>query len=170
VAYWLYFFEKKEDKMTNIIKRNNASRQPESFGSVVDQVFQKSLNQFFNDDFWGFNGSLTRNQVPVNIMETEKSYELELIAPGLNKKDIKLNVEDNLMTISAQQSEENKQEDKNTGWLRQEYRMNAFTRTFNLDDSVDSEKITARYEDGVLYLSLPKKEGPGKMTRTINVE
>jgi len=156
--------------MTNIMKRENASRQPATFGSVVDQVFQNSLDRFFNDDFWGFNGNLTRSQVPVNIRETDKTYELEMIAPGLTKKDFQLNISGDMLTISVERKEENKEENRSNGWLRQEFRMQSFTRSFNLDDSVDAGKISAKYDNGVLHLTLPKKEGAQKLSRTINVE
>src|ERR1700760_2421335 len=76
--------QKKEDFMTNIIKKDNAH--PATFGSVVDQLFHNDLNRWFNDEFWGFHG-LPNRGVPVNIRETDKSYELELVAPGLVKED-----------------------------------------------------------------------------------
>jgi len=155
--------------MTNIVKKNNSNARPVGLGSVVDQVFQNSLDRFFNDDFWGFNGSVSRGQVPVNIRETDKSYEMEMIAPGFSREDFQLNISGDMLTISVQRKEENKEENRN-GWLRQEYRMHAFTRSFNLDDSVDAGRISARYENGVLLLELPKKEGAQKLSRTINVE
>lgn len=76
--------------MTNIIKKENA--QPATFGNVVDQIFQNNLSRFFDDDSWGLSGLQTRNQVPVNIRETDKSCELEVIAPGLRKQDFQLNL------------------------------------------------------------------------------
>jgi len=159
--------------MTNIVKRDNARREPATFGTVVDQVFQNSLNKFFNDDFWGFDGtsSLTRNQLPVNIRETDKSFEMEMIAPGFRKNDFKLNIQGDMLTVSVEKTEESGEgNNSKEGWLRREYRMQSFSRTFSLDDSVDSGKISARYEDGVLHLSLPKKEGAQRITRTIDVQ
>lgn len=155
--------------MTNIIKRENASRQPATFETVVDKVFQNSLNRFFNDDSWGFNGLAAHGQVPVNIRETDTNYELEMVAPGVKKEDFQLSISGDMLTIAFRQKEENRKENRH-GWLRQEYRLQSFTRSFNLDDSVDAGKIVARYEDGILHLTLPKKEGARKLTRTINVE
>jgi HSP20 family protein len=152
------------------MKRENSSRQPASFESVVDQVFQNSLNRFFNDDSWGFGGLTSHgNQLPINIRETDTNYELEMIAPGVKKEDFQLSISGDMLTIAFQQKEENRKEGRN-GWLRQEYRLQSFTRSFNLDDSVDAGKIAARYEDGILHLTLPKKEGSRKLTRTIHVE
>jgi HSP20 family protein len=155
--------------MTNIIKKENGH--PATFGSVVDQLFQQNLNRWFDDEFWGFNGLQNRTQVPVNIREADKSYELELIAPGLSKQDFQLNFSGDKLTISFEHKEEkeNKGEEGNR-WLRKEYRKQSFTRTFNIDETVDADKATARYDNGILYLSLPKKEHAQKVSRTINVQ
>ena len=158
--------------MNNIIKRENG-QQPATFGSVVDQIFQNNLNRFFDDEFWGFNGmnkSPNLAQVPVNIRETDKTYELELSAPGLQKQDFHLNLEGDTLTISAEHAEENRKEDKSEGWFRKEFKKGQFTRTFNLDDTVDASKITARYQGGILYLSIPKKEHAQKVTRSIEIQ
>jgi HSP20 family protein len=158
--------------MNNIIKRENG-QQPATFGSVVDQIFQNNLNRFFDDEFWGFNG-LTKSsgttQVPVNIRETDQSYELELSAPGLKKQDFHLRLEGNALTISAKQTEEISKEDKNQVWFRREFKKGHFARTFHLDDSVDTGKIAARYDNGILYLSIPKKEHAQKASRAIEIQ
>lgn len=150
------------------MKKDNA--QPATFGSVVDRLFQNNLSRFFDDDVWGFNGVQTRNQVPVNIRETDKSYELEVVAPGLKKQDFQLNLAGDLLTVSFEHQDEKKEEDKNQYWLRQEFRRAAFNRSFTIDDSVDVEKAAARYEDGVLHVSLPKKENVQQLSRTISVQ
>jgi HSP20 family protein len=154
--------------MTNIIKKDNA--QPATFGSVVDRLFQNNLNRLFDDDFFGFNGIASRESVPVNIRETEKTFELEVIAPGLRKEDFQLHLAGDLLTISFQQQQRKEEEGKNHSWLRQEYKKTAFSRSFSLDDTVDTTKATARYQDGVLHLSLPKKETAQKLSRTIAVQ
>lgn len=154
--------------MANIMKKEG--NQPAAFGNVVDQIFQNNLSRFFDDDYWGSNGFQTRNQVPVNVRETDKTYDLEVIAPGLKKEDFRINLSGDMLTVSIEHKEENKQEDKDKGWLRQEYRKKAFSRSFTLDDTVDAQKATAKYEDGVLHLSLPKKESAQKISRTINVQ
>ena len=158
--------------MKNIIKRENG-QQPATFGTVVDQIFQNNLNRFFDDEFWGFNG-LTKTPsttpVPVNIRETDKSYEMELCAPGLQKQDFHLNLEGETLTISAAHAEENSKENKNEGWFRREFINGHFARTFHLDDSVDTGKIAARYENGILYLSIPKKEHAQKVSRAIEIQ
>ena len=146
--------------MSNIIKRDNG-RQPVTFGSVVDQIFQNNLDRFFDEDYWtsGFAGR-----------ETDKSYEMELYAPGLKKSDFHLDIEDDMLTVSFENKTENKEEDKDKGWFRQEYKMQSFSRSFSMGDTVDSSKIAARYENGVLYLQLPKKEHAQKISRTVEIQ
>jgi HSP20 family protein len=157
--------------MNNIIKRENGY-QPATFGSVVDRIFQNNLNRFFDDEFWGFNGitSPQLTQAPVNIRETDKTYEMELSAPGLQKQDFHLNLEGDQLTISAEHTEEQSKQEKSEGWFRKEFKRGQFTRTFNLDDTVDAGNISARYLDGILYLSIPKKEHAQKVTRTIAIQ
>ena len=158
--------------MSNIIKRENGN-QPATFGSVVDQIFQNNLDRFFDDEFWGFNGlkrSPGQTMVPVNIRETDKTYEMELSAPGLKKQDFRLDLAGDTLTVSAEHVEESRKEDRNGGWYRKEFKKGQFTRTFNLDDTVDAGKIEARYENGILYLSIPKKEHAQKVTRSIEIQ
>ena len=158
--------------MKTIIKRNNGTSDmpARNVSSWVDQLFQDNLNRFFNDDFWGFQGLDHGVSVPVNLRETDKSYEMSLIAPGLRKEDLKLNVTDELLTVSYEQKQEQNDENKQEGWLRKEYRMQSFSRSFTLDDSVDVNKITASYDNGILHLSLPKKENAQRISKAIEVK
>jgi HSP20 family protein len=169
--------EKKEVTMANIMKRNSGNGSAltttspaMTFGGLVDSVLEKSLNRFFDDDFWGFNGMLTSSQVPVNIRETDNSYEMDVVAPGLKKEDFNFNVNDKTLTISFEHKEENKDENKRNGYLRQEYRSLSFSRSFTLNDTINAEQIVAHYKDGVLHLTLPKKEGAQKITKNIEVK
>jgi HSP20 family protein len=154
--------------MTNIIKKQN--ERPATFGSVVDQIFHNNLSRFFDDASWGFNGLTSRNQVPVNIRETDKTYEMDLIAPGLRKSDFAINLAGDLLTVSFEQKEERTEDSKEEGWLRREYLKNSFSRSFTLDDTVDAARAAARYEDGILHLSLPKKEHAQQLSRTIEIQ
>ena len=154
--------------MSNIIKKENS--QPATFGSVVDQIFQNNLSRFFDDETWGFGGVQTRGQVPVNIRETDSYYEMEIVAPGLKKQDFQINLTGDQLTISFEQKEESSQDNKDKGWLRKEYRKRSFSRSFTIDDTVDSSKSSAKYEDGILHLTLPKKENARQVSRSINVQ
>jgi len=154
--------------MTNIIKQDNGRQA--TFGSAVDQLFNRNLDRWFDDQFWGFNGLQTRSGVPVNIREQDKNFEVEVIAPGLQKQDFQLQFNGDALTVSFEQKEENGQQGDNDRWLRREYRKQSFTRTFTIDETVDIDKATARYENGILHLTLPKKPHAVKTSRTISVQ
>ena len=152
-------------------KTNGNGNVPGSpFSGLVDKIFQDNLNHFFNDDFWGFRGLEQQAQVPANIRETDTSYELELVAPGLKKDDFKVNVNGDQLTVSLEQQEENDQENKKEGWVRREYKTRSFSRSFNLGEKVETSKITAEYTNGILHLTLPKKEGAQTLSRTIEIQ
>jgi len=154
---------------TNIIKRKNGNENmPATFSGLVDQIFQDNLGRFFSDESWGFTGLTHNTAVPVNIRETGNAYEMELVVPGISKENLKLNLGDGMLTVSFEQKEENKQEDQN--WLRNEYRTRSFTRSFKLDDKIDAENITAKHNEGILYLTLPKKAEAQKVSKTIDIQ
>jgi HSP20 family protein len=152
--------------MANIIKKDDA-RTP-VFGNVVDQIFQNNLSRFFDDSFFGSSG-LRGGQPPVNVREQEKMYEVELYAPGLKKQDFHLGVDGDTLTISYEK-EENKEITEKTGWVRREYSRQSFNRSFTLDETIDAGKISAKYEDGVLRLMVPKKENAQRIHRDINIQ
>lgn len=152
--------------MNNIIKRTDNS--PKTFGSVVDELFQTNLNRFFDDRFWGFNGVRTDGQVPVNIRETDTAYEVEVVAPGLRKEDFHLSYTGDMLTVSFEHQEKTEGADRK--WIRREYRSGSFSRSFQVDATVDVDKAQARYENGVLWLTLPKKEEAKRVSRKIDVQ
>jgi HSP20 family protein len=157
--------------MNTLLKRTNGNGNmpTATFSGLVDKLFQNNFNRFSDDDFWGV-GSLPQNlNVPVNIRETDKSYEIELVSPGLKKEDFKVNVNGETLTIAFEHQDEQTHDNKEQGWLRKEYQKRSFTRTFSLDDAMDAGKIEAKYADGILHLSLPKKEGAHAVSRTIEI-
>jgi HSP20 family protein len=94
---------------------------------------------------------------PVNIAEKDNEYLVSLAVPGMKKDDFKIDVDGNLLTISSEKEES--KEEKEHKFTRKEYSYSSFSRSFTLPDEVNKEKIEARYEDGVLKLTLPRKEG-----------
>ena len=158
--------------MNTLMKRTNGNGNmpATTFSGLVDKIFQNNVNRLFDDDFWGFSNVSQNVSVPVNVKETDKSYELDLVAPGLKKDDFKVNVSGDVLTVSFEQKEENSHESKEEGWLRKEYQKRSFTRSFNLDDAIDANKIDAKYADGVLHLTMPKKEGAQSISRTIEIK
>jgi HSP20 family protein len=157
--------------MTNTIeKRSNGHQPTKTFGNVVDNLFQNSLRRFFDDNFWEGDAGLTTGTAPVNIRETEQSYELDLIAPGCKKEDFNISINDNLLTISFIRKEQNSESDRKTGWVRNEFVQRSFTRNFTLDDTVDLDNINATYKDGILRLVMAKNEKAKKMSKNIEVK
>ena len=135
-----------------LVKRN---------GSLLNQM-PVLFDDFFNRDLfnWGNqNFSDTNTTVPaVNIKETAENYEVEVAAPGMTKKDFKVELEGNSLTISSERSNE-KVERADERYSRKEFSYQSFQRTFTLQkDVMDIDKIQAKYENGLLHLLIPKKE------------
>jgi HSP20 family protein len=130
---------------------------------VFNSVFDELLNQFPNN--WN-DSSL--HFPPVNIHETKDAYHIELSAPGLNKEDFKINVEEGLLTISFEKKEETKADDYKT--VRREFSQRSFKRSFTVDEKTDVDNIQAKYEQGVLKLHLPKKEQEKVTAKQINIQ
>ena len=94
----------------------------------------------------------------VNIMETEDSFNVEVAAPGKAKEDFNIELDNDVLTISSEDKKENETTDKIGRFTRKEFSYSTFKRAFSLPDSVDSAKISATYNNGVLEIALPKKE------------
>jgi HSP20 family protein len=120
-----------------------------SFDSVVDDFFN-SIPGLWNDGYSGI------NLAPVNIYETANGFNLEVSVPGINKEDIKVNIEKGLLTISYDKKEESKTEEYKT--IRREFNHRSFKRSFTVAEQIDVEAVQAKYENGILKLFLPKKE------------
>jgi HSP20 family protein len=123
----------------------------------------KFMEDFFNNDRFlsDFNNSFLdanfQNILPeANIVENKKEYQIELAAPGLDKKDFNIEMKNGMLTISAEKEEETKSEDKN--YLSKEFSYSSLYRSFVLPDNLITDKIDAKYENGVLKLKLPKSE------------
>jgi HSP20 family protein len=154
---------------TAIAKRQNGNPSVD-FGSVVDNVFQNTLRRFFDDNFWDAESTMAAGSVPVNVRELEHQYELDVVAPGCRKNDFNIHVKDNALTISFQHKEQNQEQNEKSGWVRNEYLLRSFSRSFTLDDTVDINKIDATYTDGILRLTLPKNEKAKKLSRNIEIK
>jgi HSP20 family protein len=116
--------------------------------------FGDFFNDFINDELVGRN--VFKSVPAVNISENENGYAVELAAPGMNKDDFKLAVDNNVLSISAEKKEENKEE--NERYTRKEFSYSSFSRSFTMPEHVNAEGISAEYTNGVLKLMLPKKE------------
>ncbi len=91
-----------------------------------------------------------------NITENEGDFQLELAVPGMNKEDFKIDVENNLLTVSSEKQTQNEENEKNI--TRKEFVYGCFSRSFTLPKSVDTDNINATYKNGILQVVLPKRE------------
>ena len=121
--------------------------------TIFDDLFSRELFNWGNNNF-----SSTSTTVPsVNIKETKDNFEVEVAAPGMNKKDFNVTLDGNLLTISS--SKQQKDEKAESNYTRREFSYQSFQRSFELSkEVVDVDKINARYENGLLHLTIPKKE------------
>jgi len=112
------------------------------------------LDSFLNES--SLNASSRMNFPAVNISETKDIYELVFNVPGRNKEDFKITVDKNILTVAFDKKEESK--DENRKQIKNEFTLQSFKRSFTLDEKIVAENIAAKYENGLLILSLPKKE------------
>jgi HSP20 family protein len=139
------------------------TRMNDMFPDMFEDFF-KPWNEKFSGNMWG--KMLT---VPaVNIIEDDKSFTLSLAAPGLKKEDFHIQMNGTMLTISSEKEEQ--KEEKDERMTRNEYNFTSFTRTFNVPEDIEMEKIAANYENGVLTLMLPKKEEAKRMMQTKNIK
>lgn len=132
---------------------------PSIFGeSLLDDWFDfPSEKDFFGSHNPVF-GKHAKNLMRTDIRETDTSYELDVDLPGFKKEDIKAQVENGYLTISAAKGVEKKEDDKKGQYIRQERFSGACSRSFYVGDNVTEQDITAKFEDGILKLSIPKKD------------
>jgi HSP20 family protein len=93
---------------------------------------------------------------PVNIEETNKEFKIDLCVPGMKREDFKVDVESGALTISSEKEEEKKEEDEK--FKRREFSYHKFSRTFQLPENIDENNINAKYDNGILLVTIPKKE------------
>ena len=147
--------------MSNILKTNRPLRTYDPWNDFF------SLENFFSPEAVGKQAG--RNLPAVNISEDEKCFCVDVVAPGFKKEDFKVNVEDDMLTISAETKTENEDQDAKKQYTRREYSYNAFTRSFRLPDNVKDDAIKANYKEGILKLEIPKSEVQVKATKQISV-
>jgi HSP20 family protein len=128
------------------------------------------LTNFLENDRFFDSDWLKKMNVPaVNVKETDKTFELEVAAPGLRKKDFNILAEDGILTVSSEKKEEKEQKEKD--YTRKEFEYSSFSRSFSLPQNANEEDIKAAYEDGVLKLSIAKRVvSPPKPKHAIEVK
>lgn len=127
------------------------------------------LGDIFSEDLMKPMVSFRNESVPaVNVSEDEKSFNLEVAVPGFEKKDINVEVDENILTISS--SRKTEKSDSKNGYSRKEFNYTTFRRSFNIPDEADTSKIEAKQENGLLNISIPKKEVVLSQKKQIRVE
>lgn len=141
-----------------LVKFNNRTRNTAPyFNNVFDSLFSEALNK-----------NLTINKVPgVNILETETDYKIELAAPGLTKEDFQINLKKDTLSVWAEKKTTEVEETKD--YTRREFDYYSFARSFVLPESVDGDKITAEYTNGILNITIGKKDESKSATKEIKV-
>ena len=114
------------------------------------------LSDFFDTEKF-FDSDLLKNRAlpAVNVKESEKNYEIDVVAPGRSKKDFNISAENGVLTISSEMKEE--KEEKEKDYTRKEFSYSSFTRSFVLPENANEDDIKANYADGILKLEVAKK-------------
>lgn len=130
---------------------------------MIPMIRRKSVLPSFNDEFFGndmfarfFETPANTTMPAVNIKEGKEDFTIEVAAPGFEKKDFKIDLNNNILEISSEKEE--KSEENSDKSLRSEFRYASFKRFFTLPDTIESDKIKATYKDGILNVVIPKKE------------
>lgn len=136
-----------EDKIMSLVRFSN------QMPSVFDRFFENDMFDWSNRNYSNTNTTLPA----VNIKEDEDGFEVEMSAPGLDKKDFKIELNKSVLTISSEKKAENETKEGQQ-FTRREFSYQSFSRSFTLPETVEGEKIKAKYENGILSVSIPKKE------------
>lgn len=129
-----------------------------TFSNFIDNVFERNFPDIFGTNF---------NSPAVNVIENKDNFQLEVAAPGMDKKDFNLKINNNILSIGAKI--ENHKEEKNDNYARKEFGYSSFERSFTLPKNVNADNINASYENGILKIIIPKKEDINQNYREINI-
>lgn len=130
----------------SLIRYNANDYVPTNFSTLIDKFFNESMTRSGGSAF-----------VPkVDVIENENSYELHLAAPGMNKEDFNIELKDNYLTLSGERKFTQEKKDKNFQSIETQY--GAFSRSFSMPENVDSSRINAKYNNGILEVVIPKDE------------
>ena len=143
------------------ITKFNPALPTDSIHKWIDTLFNTTLADVVGTDH-------AMSSPSVNVMEHDKHFSLQLAAPGLTKQDFNINIENDRLVISAEKKTE--KEENTSRYTRREFSYGTFKRSFQLDDQINRDGITASYEDGVLNITLPKNEEAAKKAATKNIQ
>jgi len=126
------------------------------------------MGSIFDNDFFPVMSNNTSSMPAVNIREDDRKFTLDLAVPGIDKKDLKLDINEDVLTISSETK--NESEENGDGYKRKEFSYSSFCRSFQIPENVNREKIEASYKDGILSVALPKfEEEKSKISRQVTI-
>jgi HSP20 family protein len=135
---------------------------------AIPGIFDSFFSDSYVPRFFDTESRIDKSYSPaVNVEETEKEYRIEVAAPGLEKEDLKVSVNDGVLTISAEKKIE--KEENNDHYIRREFGYTTFSRSFTLPEEVDSEKISAKHSNGVLNIQIPKAEAKVTQVKEVKI-
>jgi HSP20 family protein len=140
---------------------------------MLPTITRRSFRPFympnlFDDDFFPVLSNRTSSMPAVNIREDEKNYTLDLAVPGINRDDLKIDMNDDVLTISSETK--NETEENKDGFKRKEFSYSSFCRSFYIPENANRDKIEANYKEGILSVVIPKQdEEKNKLTRQIKI-
>jgi HSP20 family protein len=128
------------------------------FPILKTRAFFPDIDDFFGDETLAeFFGKKRGVNIPsVNVIDAKNEFKIEVAAPGLDKEDFKIELNNNVLTISSDKEEKSEENDQK--YTRREFCYTCFKRSFTLPNTVDSEKISANHKNGILYVSIPKRD------------
>ena len=134
----------------SIVRYNSALNDfvPTSFNNLIDRFFNESISRS--------GGSAYSFTPRVDVVEDEKAFEIHVVVPGVNKEDFKLDLNDSLLTISGERKFLKEKKENNFHSIESQY--GTFSRSFSLPENVDATKINAKYNNGILEITVPKDE------------
>lgn len=144
-------------------------RRSDPWSSFQDEV-SDLVNRFSGD--WGSNLSLdsdTQFSPKIDVKDEGQNFLVTAEIPGMDEKDIDINIEDNVLTLQGERKSEHTDEDKKKGFYRSEISYGSFYRTIPFNETLDEDKVEANYKHGMLKVILPKKEGAKKKGRKISI-
>ena len=137
----------------------------------ISKSFDGLMNELFNELPISFGKSIREDVLhfpPINILEKNDLYHIELAAPGMDKADFNVKLDGKVLTISSEKAAEKNQENEKI--IRKEFSYRSFKRSFTVEEKIDATNITARYENGILKLELPKKEEVKTSSKEITIQ
>ena len=137
----------------------------------INKSIDGFMNELFNELPVNFGKSIREDVLhfpPANIIEKPGQYQIQLASPGMEKADFIVKLDGKVLTISAEKKAETKAEDEKM--IRKEFGYKSFKRSFTLDEKIDANNITAKYENGILTLELPKKEEAKHVAKDIVIQ